>query len=238
MSELKDLVRKWASESAFIKQKFFADHADMIVECARAVTERLTHGGKIPTFGNGGSATDALHIAVEFANPVIKERPPLPAMSLNADTALVTSLANDFDYPEVFARQVEVYGQRGDVLVGLSSSGSSPNVVNAFAAGRKRGLLSIALTGKGGGRCAECVDYAFAVPSHNILRIQECHLTLYHILWDIVHTLLHYEPGHRTTADVDEVVGMGVLRGAGRRVSTSSPADSALAELYPFLFQG
>jgi D-sedoheptulose 7-phosphate isomerase len=197
MSELQDLVLEWASESAFVKQKFFGDHAALVVECARALAGRLARGGKILAFGNGGSASDAQHIAVEFTNPVIKERPPLPALALNADVALLTSLANDFDYSEVFARQVEVYARPGDVLIGLSTSGDSPNVVKAIEAASQRGLLTVALTGKGGGRCAALADYAFAVPSHNILRIQECHLTLYHILWDMVHTLLHYEPALR-----------------------------------------
>jgi D-sedoheptulose 7-phosphate isomerase len=216
MAELKDLVLEWASESAFVKQKFFADNAEAVVRCAGDMAERLKAGGKILSFGNGGSASDALHIAVEFTNPVIKERPPLPAMSLNADVSIVTSLANDFDYSEIFSRQVEVYAKPGDVLIGLSSSGSSPNVVKAFEAGKRLGLLTIALTGKGGGTCAGLVDYAFAAPAQNILRIQECHLTLYHILWDMVHTLLHYEPDLREQREV---------------------ADPALAELYPFLFK-
>lgn len=217
MADLKDLVLEWASESAFVKQKFFGDNAERVAECATEITKRFGAGGKILSFGNGGSATDALHIAVEFTNPVIKERPPLPAMSLNADVAIVTSLANDFDYSEIFSRQVEVYGKAGDVLIGLSSSGSSPNVVKAFEAGKKLGLLTIAFTGKGGGACAELVDYPFAVPSHNILRIQETHLTLYHVLWDMVHTLLLYQPELRP--------------------DQQEPADPALAGLYPFLFK-
>ena len=231
MAEVSDLVLEWASESAFIKQKFFRDHAPQVAACARDLARRLASGGKLLAFGNGGSASDALHIAVEFTNPVIKERPPLPAVALNADVAIVTSLANDFDYSEIFSRQVEVYAQPGDVLIGLSTSGDSPNVVKAFEAGKRLGALTIALTGKGGGRCATVADYVFAVPSHNILRIQECHLTLYHILWDLTHTLLHYELG---------------LRRAARAVSTPparaphadppGPVDPALAELYPFLF--
>lgn len=215
MAELKDLVLEWASESAFIKQMFFRDNAERIAECAAQITQRLTSGGKILSFGNGGSATDALHIAVEFTNPVIKDRPPLPAMSLNADVSIVTSLANDFDYSEIFSRQVEVYAKAGDVLIGLTTSGSSPNVVKALEAGKKLGALTIALTGKGGGRCADLVDFPFAVPSQNILRIQETHLTLYHSLWDMVHTLLHYQPELRDREQ----------------------AEPALAELYPFLFK-
>jgi len=229
MSDLPDLVLEWASESAFIKQKFFRDHAARVADCARAITTCLMSGGKILSFGNGGSASDALHIAVEFANPVIKERPPLPAMALNADVAILTSLANDFDYSEIFSRQVEVYARPDDVLVGLSTSGDSPNVVKALEVGKRLGLLTVALTGKGGGRCAVVADYAFAVPSHNILRIQECHLTLYHILWDMVHTLLHYEPELRRPA----------VEPAGAAVPTAPPetVDPALAELYPFLFK-
>jgi D-sedoheptulose 7-phosphate isomerase len=229
---MKDLVLEWASESAFIKQKFFKDHAEQVAACAREITQRLMAGGKILAFGNGGSATDALHIAVEFTNPVIKERPPLPAMSLNADVSILTSLANDFDYSEVFSRQVEVYAKSGDVLIGLTTSGSSPNVLKAFEAGKRLGALTIAFTGKGGGTCAELADYAFAVPSHNILRIQECHLTLYHILWDMVHTLLHYEPELRAGR-----ASAAAAPAAGEPTDEAEPVDPALAELYPFLFK-
>ena len=229
MAELSDLVREWASESAFIKQKFFGDHAAAVVACARDLTARLVAGGKILSCGNGGSASDALHIAVEFTNPVIKDRPPLPAMALNADVAILTSLANDFDYTEIFGRQVEVYARPGDVLIGLSTSGDSPNVVRALEAARARGLLTVALTGKGGGRCAALADHAFAVPSHNILRIQECHLTLYHILWDMVHTLLHYDPTVRQP--------MVASPDPAAAATDAEPVDPALAELYPYLFQ-
>jgi D-sedoheptulose 7-phosphate isomerase len=230
MSDLSDLVLEWASESAFIKQKFFKDHAALVVQCAREITQRLMSGGKILACGNGGSGTDAVHIAVEFTNPVIRERPPLPALALNADPAIVTSLANDFDYSEVFSRQVEVFARPGDVLIGLSTSGKSPNVVKALEAGRRLGTLTVAFTGKGGGRCAEIADYGFAVPSHNILRIQECHLTLYHILWDMVHTLLHYEPELRRPMDESQATAVPA---AGE----PAPVDPALAELYPFLFK-
>jgi D-sedoheptulose 7-phosphate isomerase len=230
MSDLSDLVLEWASESAFIKQKFFKDHAALVVECAREITARLTSGGKILAFGNGGSGTDAMHIAVEFTNPVIKERPPLPALALNADPAIVTSLANDFDYSEVFSRQVEVFARPGDVLIGLSTSGDSVNVVKALEAGRRRGTLTVAFTGKGGGRCAEIADYGFAVPSHNILRIQECHLTLYHVLWDMVHTLLHYEPELRRPADEGQATSVPAA-------DAPAAVDPTLVELYPFLFK-
>ena len=215
------MVLEWASESAFIKQKFFRDHADQVVACARAMAQRLTSGGKIMAFGNGGSASDALHVAVEFTNPVIKDRPPLPALALNADVATLTSLANDFDFSEIFSRQVEIYGVDNDVLIGFSTSGRSPNVLNALRVGRQHGMLTIAITGKDAGGCTGLADFTFAVPSHNILRIQECHLTLYHALWDMVHTLLHYEPriGNRTTA------------------ASAENADPNLAALYPFLFE-
>jgi D-sedoheptulose 7-phosphate isomerase len=222
---LKDLVIEWANESAFVTRKFFADHAERVADCAGEIARRLAGGGKVLAFGNGGSATDALHIAVEFTNPVIKERPPLPAMSLNADVAVLTALANDFDYAEVFSRQVHVYAKPGDVLMGLSSSGGSPNIVKGLEAGKALGLLTVALTGKGGGPSADVADYAFVVPSHNVLRIQECHLTLYHVIWDMVHTLLHYEPA-LTHRDED-----------ARPVEARRAKDPALAKLYPFLFE-
>jgi D-sedoheptulose 7-phosphate isomerase len=225
MGDLRDLVVEWANESAFITQTFLRDHADEIVQCAREMARRLTNGGKLLACGNGGSASDALHIAVEFTNPVIKARPPLPALALNADVATLTSLANDFAFAEVFSRQVEVYARPGDILIGLSTSGNSGNVVAALEVARQRDVLAIALTGKGGGRCAELADYAFAVPSHNILRIQECHLVLYHSLWDMVHTLLHYEPQHHRPAS------------ASPAVANPTSVDPQLAQLYPFLVE-
>ena len=234
MSELKDLVLEWASESAFIKQKFFKDHAERVAECAEEIARRLMDGGKILAFGNGGSASDALHIAVVFTNPVIKERPPLPALSLGADVAVVTSLANDFDYSEIFSRQVAVFAKPGDVLIGLSTSGNSPNVIKAFEVGKQLDALTVALTGKGGGECAALADYAFAVPSHNILRIQECHLTLYHIIWDMVHTLLHYEPSLRRPSGASATVAAPA---PAPSEDASGAVDPALAELYPFLFK-
>jgi D-sedoheptulose 7-phosphate isomerase len=221
MAELRDMVVEWASESAFIKQKFFHDHADRVVECARAIADRLTHGGKIMAFGNGGSASDALHVAVEFTNPVIKDRPPLPAIALNADVATLTSLANDFHFSEIFSRQIEVFAASNDILMGFSTSGNSANVLNALRLGQQRGLMTIAITGKDAGGCADLADFTFAVPSHNILRIQECHLTLYHALWDMVHTLLHYDPTTRKDASAD----------------AQDDLDPNLASLYPFLFE-
>ncbi len=180
----------------------------------------------------------------------------MPAISLSSDVALVTSLANDFDYTEVFARQVEVLGQPGDVLIGLSTSGSSPNVLRALEAGKARGLLTVALTGKGGGGCAQVADFVFAVRSHNILRIQECHLTLYHILWDMVHTLLHFDPAFRglhleeagraqpreappgeSHAPANSEEGLPSAGPAPVEGGDAAPVDPALAELYPFLFQ-
>jgi D-sedoheptulose 7-phosphate isomerase len=226
MPELSDLVREWASESAFVQQKFFRDHAEQVVACAREIARRLTSGGQLLACGNGGSASDALHVAVEFSNPVIKERPSLPALALNADVALLTALANDFSYDEIFARQVAVHARPGDVLIGLSTSGDSANVLAAFEAAKQRDVLTVALTGKGGGRAAGLAGYTFAVPSQNVLRIQECHLTLYHALWDMVHTLLHYEPGLRPTGGMPSPAA-----------APAPAADPTLRQLYPFLFQ-
>src|SRR5262249_1287761 len=122
------------------------------------------------------------------------------------------------------------YARPQDVLIGLSTSGDSPNVVKALEVGKRLSLLTIALTGKGGGTCAQLADFAFAVPSHNILRIQECHLTLYHVLWDMVHTLRHYEPELRQP--------MPESRPApAEHADESAPVDPALAQLYPFLFK-
>lgn len=137
-----------------------------------------------------GSATDAHHVAVEFFHPIIEKRRPLPALALAADQALVTAISNDRDFAKVFADQLRVLGRPGDMALALSTSGQSPNLVQAVEAARDLGLLTIAFTGKDGGRLVELADHCFVVPSFSIHRVQETHVALYHIVWDLVHVAL------------------------------------------------
>ena len=187
---MKDAILRKARESAEIKEQFFRAEADRIETLARAMAERFTRGGRLYVMGNGGSASDAQHVAVEFFHPIIEKRKPLPALALTADQALVTAISNDRDFAKVFADQIRVLTLPGDMALAISTSGQSPNLVQALEVARERGLLTIAFTGKDGGRLADLAEYGFVVPSFSIHRIQETHVALYHIVWDLVHVAL------------------------------------------------
>ena len=153
---------------------------------AKACIVCLQGGGKILLAGNGGSAADAQHIAGEFVSRFAFERPGLPAMALTVDTSILTAIGNDYGYEELFARQVQAHGNKGDAFIGYSTSGKSPNVLRAFEEARKRGLVRIGLTGNRGGPMLELCDYLLEVPSSNTPKIQEGHLVLGHILCGLV----------------------------------------------------
>src|SRR5262245_53618586 len=154
------------------------------------MAERFTGGGRLYVMGNGGSATDAQHVSVEFFHPIIEKRRPLPALALAADPALVTAISNDRDFAKVFADQLRVLARPDDMALAISTSGQSPNLMQALEVAREQGLLTIAFTGKDGGRLVELAEYCFVVPSFSIHRIQETHVALYHIVWDLVHVAL------------------------------------------------
>ena len=187
---MKDAILRKARESAEVMEHFFRAEADRIESLVRTMAERFARGGRLYAMGNGGSATDAQHVAVEFFHPIIEKRRPLPALALSADPALVTAISNDRDFAKVFADQLRVLGRPDDMAVAISTSGQSPNLVQALEAARAQGLLTIAFAGKDGGRLAEMADHAFVVPSFSIHRIQEAHVALYHIVWDLVHVAL------------------------------------------------
>jgi D-sedoheptulose 7-phosphate isomerase len=187
---VKEAILRKARESAEVKEQFFRVEAGRIEALVRVMAERFTGGGRLYCMGNGGSATDAQHVAVEFFHPIIEKRRPLPALALAADQALVTAISNDRDFAKVFADQLRVLGKPGDMALALSTSGHSPNLVQAMEAARDLGLLTIAFAGKDGGRLVELADYCFVVPSFSIHRVQETHVALYHIVWDLVHVAL------------------------------------------------
>ena len=142
--------------------------------------------------GNGGSSCDAAHIAVEFLHPVTAGRPALPAINLTADTAMMSAIGNDLGFQHAFVRPLLAQARKGDAVIGISTSGNAVNVLAAFDAAKNIGMATIALTGRDGGkmRISPSVDHFLSVPSDSIHRIQECHIAAYHILWDLVHTLL------------------------------------------------
>ena len=198
-AELLTSVRAKAADSASTKTAFFDAHADALIDMAQGLAGAFRAGGRLLTMGNGGSASDAAHVAVEFNHPVTVGRPALPAVHLGADIQLLTALANDVGFEQVFARQVRSLGGASDAVLGLSTSGNSANLLAAFDAAKRLGMTTMALAGGDGGRCrtSASVDHCLVVDSPSIHRVQECHVAAYHILWDLVHTLLaeDREPG-------------------------------------------
>ncbi|MDH4083238.1 MAG: D-sedoheptulose 7-phosphate isomerase [Nitrospira sp.] len=174
------------AESARVKQQFSREHADRIVQVAIVLAKAFNDGNKVLLFGNGGSSTDAAHIAAEFVGRYKRERVPLPAIALATDIAAITCIANDYGYEELFARQVRAHGKAGDIAIGISTSGNSPNVLKGITAARECGLTTVAWTGASGGTLAGLVDYPFIVPSTVTSRIQESHITLGHVLCELV----------------------------------------------------
>ncbi len=187
---MKDFVLKAFSDSAAVKQQFAREHADRIATVAQLLVTAFRAGHKVLLFGNGGSATDAAHIAAEFVGRYKRERAPLPAIALATDIAAITCIANDYGYDELFARQVLAHGQKGDIAIGISTSGNSPNVLKGIEAARACGMITVAWTGGTGGKLAALVDHPFIVPSSVTARIQESHITLGHVLCELVEETL------------------------------------------------
>ncbi len=185
-------VRSKAADSVAVKQRFFSAHATEVVAVARSLADVYRNGGRLFSMGNGGSSCDASHIAVEFLHPVTVGRPALAAINLVADTAMLSAVANDVGYRHVFVRQLISLARTGDALIGISTSGNSENLIAAFAQAKSMGLTTIALSGGDGGLMAKSpdVDHCLTVPSDSIHRVQETHVATYHIVWDLVHTLL------------------------------------------------
>ncbi|MDA8084562.1 MAG: D-sedoheptulose 7-phosphate isomerase [Nitrospiraceae bacterium] len=191
---MKEKILKEFSDSASVKEKFVQSHIDTIVEVSKVIAATFNDGGKVIIFGNGGSATDASHIAGEFVNRFKKERPGLPAIALNTDMAVITSIANDYDFSEIFARQLKALAMEGDLVVAITTSGASPNVLKALEAARKKKLKTVLLTGVRGEKLAGKVTHSFVVPSDNTPRVQETHITLGHVLCLMVEEILFEQP--------------------------------------------
>lgn len=169
---------------------FFARHTDALAGLARRVSRCFEEGGKLLLCGNGGSACDAMHIAGEFVGRFKRERKGLPAIALSADAGILTAVGNDYGFDRVFARQVEAYARAGDVLIALSTSGGSANVLAALAAARAAGAYSLLFTGENGRNTSAPVDGLFVVPSVDTARIQEVHLLALHLLADLVEAMI------------------------------------------------
>lgn len=187
---MKDRVIQAFEDSADVKRRFVREHADRIMQVAHLIARAFRDGHKVLLFGNGGSATDASHIAAEFVGRYHRDRTPLPAIALGTDMAAITCIANDYDYTEIFARQVTAHGQKGDIAIAISTSGNSPNVLKGVDAARGRGLSTVGWTGGTGGKLAGMVEYSFIVPSTVTARIQESHITLGHVLCELIEETL------------------------------------------------
>ncbi|NTU42514.1 MAG: D-sedoheptulose 7-phosphate isomerase [Nitrospirales bacterium] len=187
-------ILKAFEDSVRVKESFVKENCGLIAEVSRLIAEAFTDGKKLLIFGNGGSACDASHIVAEFVNRFKKDRPGLPAISLNTDMAVLTSIANDYDYSEIFARQVKTLADAGDVLVAISTSGGSKNVLKAVDVAKKKGLKTIAFTGLKGEKLASKTDFPFVVPSDDTPRIQETHITLGHVICQMVEEILFEAP--------------------------------------------
>lgn len=180
-------VQAVAADSIALKQRFFAENATILVEAGRRMAESLRSGGKVLSFGNGGSAADAQHFAAELVNRFERERPPLAAIALTTDTSNLTSIANDYGYEQVFEKQLRALGRKGDVLLAISTSGNSPSVLAALRAAREMGVRVVALTGRGGGKMGAALgadDVQVCVPHERTMRIQEVHLLALHCMCD------------------------------------------------------
>jgi D-sedoheptulose 7-phosphate isomerase len=191
---MKDHVVKLFKESCRVKEAFINDNLGKLVNVIEILTAALKAGNKIMIFGNGGSAADAQHIAAEFVNRFIIERPPLPAIALTTDTSVITAIGNDYDFSEIFAKQIRALGQEGDVAWGISTSGNSPNVLKGLELAKKMGLVTLAFTGKDGGAIAQIADLSLNVSSNSTARIQETHITAGHAICELVDIKLFQKP--------------------------------------------
>jgi len=185
-----ELVINSFRESAELKLAFVELYAERIVEVGQIIARALKDGNKVLLFGNGGSAADAQHIAGEIVGRFKRERRALPAIALTTDTSILTAVGNDYGFERVFERQIEALCMPGDIAIGISTSGNSPNVIRGLVKAHDLGATTIAFTGRDGGKLVDIAHYSFVVPSYDTARIQECHITLGHVLCEIIDRLL------------------------------------------------
>lgn len=186
---MKHIIRQCVDESIKVKQLFFDTHMEQIMNCAQDIADAMNRNNKILLFGNGGSAADSQHIAAEFVNRFQMERRPLPGISLTTDTSVITSIGNDYSFDDIFLKQVQALGCKGDIALGISTSGNSVNVLRAIEAAREHQMTTIGFSGPGG-KLKEICDTTFCVESNVTARIQEVHILLAHILCDITERLV------------------------------------------------
>ncbi len=189
-----DLFVRVFEETIKYHKDFISHYNHVLLDIAELISTQFKKGNKLLLFGNGGSAADAQHLAAEFVNRLLFDRPALPAIALTTDTSILTSIANDDGFLNIFARQVEAIGIEGDIAWGISTSGNSPNVVEAFKTAKRKGLITVASLGHEGGVIKNLVDYAIIVPASSTQRIQEVHITAGHAICEWVEKKLFSKP--------------------------------------------
>jgi len=183
---MENIIRKRFKESVEVKTRFLKENLSMLLDVIKLMSHCFEGGNKLFFFGNGGSAADAQHLAAEFVNRYIMDRPPLPAIALTTDASILTSISNDFSFNEVFAKQLKALGKEGDIAIGISTSGTSPNIIKAFEVAKEMGMKTVALTGNDGGALIKIADLSLVVPSSSTPRIQETHILIGHLLCELV----------------------------------------------------
>lgn len=189
---MKNKILDILKESIAVKDRSIKKNIDNILKAADLIARQIAAGSKILIFGNGGSAADAQHIAAEFVNRFKIERPPVAAIALTTDTSIITSIGNDYNFDEIFAKQVRALGKKDDVALSISTSGNSENIIKAVRAAKKTGIFTIGLTGQGG-KLAKIADLTLTVESDDVARIQETHIIMGHILCELVDRILFPE---------------------------------------------
>jgi D-sedoheptulose 7-phosphate isomerase len=187
---MENMIRKILSESIEIKEKFINENISNIIQVSQKIAHSFTHDGKLMICGNGGSAADAQHLAGEFVNRLLIERPPLPAIALTTDTSVLTSIGNDYSFKEVFSKQVKAIGVKGDVLMAISTSGNSDNILEAVKAAKAQHIFTIGLIGGDGGKLSREADLSLIVKGRVPPRIQESHILTGHMICQLVDYLL------------------------------------------------
>jgi len=190
---MENIILKRFKESSEVKTRFLKENLPKLLDLIKLIAHTFEGGNKIFFFGNGGSAADAQHLAAEFVNRYVMDRPPLPAIALTTDTSILTSVSNDISFNEIFAKQLRALGKEGDVGIGISTSGNSPNVVRAFEVAKELGMKTVSLTGNDGGVLAKMADISLIVSSSSTPRIQETHILIGHILCEMVEHQLFFK---------------------------------------------
>ena len=190
---MENIILKRFKESSEVKTRFLKENLPKLLDVIKLISRTFEAGNKLFFFGNGGSAADAQHLAAEFVNRYIINRPPLPAIALTTDTSILTSVSNDFTFSEIFAKQLRALGKESDVAIGITTTGNSPNIIKAFEVAKDMGMKTVAFTGNDGGAVGKMADFPLVVPSTSTPRIQEAHILIGHILCEMVEHSLFFK---------------------------------------------